>query len=432
MIYWAQLLHFYQPPDQLHSVLEKVCDESYRPLIEVFRQHPHARATVNVNGVLTELLHDHGHHDVIDGLRELAARGQIEFVGSGKHHPILPLIPEGEMLRQVRENARTNRFYFGDVYAPQGFFPPEMCYSPAIVPPIAVAGHAWLIVSGVGCPTDWPLDVVHELEVEGERLAVFFRDDILSNKISFQDLGPQDFLNHLEHHLARDGGDTYVVTAMDAETYGHHIQQWEERFLAEVYDEIQPRKETHRGLQQMRALSRAEAALLEAPDLTHQVQSVTVSELLHLFPRGELIAPKPSSWSATAQDIEAGNPYPLWRSPDNEVHRLQWEHMTLCLELVHTAQSVADTPSARHFAGIARGLLDRALHSCQFWWASRRPMWDINLIHRGLVAQWETVVNAFKAINSGNASAKVKRDSYYKVIVARDVRDKIVDRLFLD
>ena len=68
MIYWAQLFHFYQPPTQLPPVLDKICNESYRPLLEVFRQYPGARVTVNINGVLTEMLRDCGHQDVIDGL----------------------------------------------------------------------------------------------------------------------------------------------------------------------------------------------------------------------------------------------------------------------------------------------------------------------------------------------------------------------------
>ncbi|HWQ29267.1 MAG TPA: hypothetical protein VNN12_09615, partial [Dehalococcoidia bacterium] len=90
-IYWAPLLHFYQPPIQIPEVLRKVVDESYRPLLEVFQQYPYARVTVNINGVLTEMLFESGYTDVIDGLRELAERGQLEFVGSAKYHAILPL-----------------------------------------------------------------------------------------------------------------------------------------------------------------------------------------------------------------------------------------------------------------------------------------------------------------------------------------------------
>jgi len=81
MIYWAQLFHFYQPPTQLPSVLEKICNESYRPLLEVFSQYPHTKATVNINGVVTEMLKDCGHGNIIDGLKELADKDQIELPG---------------------------------------------------------------------------------------------------------------------------------------------------------------------------------------------------------------------------------------------------------------------------------------------------------------------------------------------------------------
>jgi hypothetical protein len=50
MIYWAQLFHFYQPPTQLPPVRD-----------------PEAKATVNINGVLTEVLKDCGHLDIIQG-----------------------------------------------------------------------------------------------------------------------------------------------------------------------------------------------------------------------------------------------------------------------------------------------------------------------------------------------------------------------------
>jgi alpha-amylase/alpha-mannosidase (GH57 family) len=72
MIYWAQLLHFYQPPTQVPSVLRKICDESYRPLLQVFEEYPSARVTINFNGVLTDMMMDCGHKDVIDGLKSLA------------------------------------------------------------------------------------------------------------------------------------------------------------------------------------------------------------------------------------------------------------------------------------------------------------------------------------------------------------------------
>ncbi len=430
MIYWAQLFHFYQPATQLPSVLEKICNESYRPLLEVFREYPQAKATININAVLTEMLKYCGHDDVIQGLKELAEKGQIEITGTGKYHPILPLIPPEEAKRQIELNQKTNAYFFGSAYKASGFFPPEMAYSRDIIKPVMDTGHRWIILSGVACPADWPVDTIYQVELDGKRLAVFFRDDLLSNKISFQEIGPKDFLEHLKG-LGGDKENIYVVTAMDAETYGHHIKDWEELFLAEAYEELQVRSDTYAHLQQKKVLAAQHTSLLKATETAEQVRVVTITQLIDLFQPGQVIDPKTSSWSTTGEDIQADNPFPLWRDKDSELHRLQWEHTAICIELCSAAGRVADNDQSKHFAGIARGLLDRALQSDQFWWASRRPMWDINLVHMGLIDQSRAIINAYRAINISGADDKTKSDCYSKLSSARDLQSKIVDLLFM-
>src|SRR6266498_1278614 len=125
MIYWAPVLHFYQPPTQFPEVLKRVCRESYRPLIDLLGEFTRSRATVNINGALTEMLLDSGHDDIIEGLKQLAGNGRIELVGSAMYHPILPLLPECEIRRQIALNQTTNQRAFGDAYQPAGFFAPE-------------------------------------------------------------------------------------------------------------------------------------------------------------------------------------------------------------------------------------------------------------------------------------------------------------------
>ncbi len=108
---------------------------------------------------------------------------------------------------------------------------------------------------------------------------------------------------------------------------------------------------------------------------------------------------------------------------------MQWEHLDITLELALKAVEVADNPTSRHFASIARGLLDPALHSCQFWWASKRPMWDVNMVNRGLNLHREVLLNAYKAIFVSGCSPQLKRQYYYKLVAARDLSNKITDRL---
>jgi len=431
-IYWANLLHFYQPPIQIPEVLRKVVDESYRPLIDVLGQNPHAKVTVNINGVLTEMLFESGYQDVIDGLRKLALRGQVEFVGSGKYHPILPLINADEQRRQIRRNHLTNKHFFGDAYRPRGFFPPEMCFDGSFLDAVLDVGHEWVIMSGVGCPAAWPTKVIYRAKsVDGHEIGVVFRDDVLSNKISFQDLDGKGFIDHLQSAYG-DDGDMYIVTAMDAETFGHHIENWDQLFLGEAYEAVRP----YADVVEARSLAASTRTLLatmpHAAGAEDQIIPTTISELFDLFAPGEVIEPRPSSWSTTHDDLDADVPYPLWKAPGNYIHKLQWEHVALCDDLVARAQRLADTAVSKRHAEIARGLMDPALHSCQFWWASRRPHWDVNMISRGLSQQGEVVLNAFRSINLSQAPEEEKREAYYKVVAARDLRGKIHDQLFWD
>ena len=102
VVYFAFLWHIYQPPVQIAPVIKQIVNESYRPIIAALRDHPEARITLNINATLTEQLQDYGYTDIIEGLATLASRGQIEFTSSGKYHPLLPLIPEPEILRQIK------------------------------------------------------------------------------------------------------------------------------------------------------------------------------------------------------------------------------------------------------------------------------------------------------------------------------------------
>jgi alpha-amylase/alpha-mannosidase (GH57 family) len=373
-VFWAQLFHFYQPPTQTHEILHKVAEESYRPLLEVLWQHPHARVAVNINAVLTEQLHHHGLGDIIGLLRRLGDRGQVEFLGSGRYHPILPLIPDSERRRQVAENHAVNRRLIGPAWQPGGFFPPEMCYSAEILPAIATSGHRWIALSGVACPAPWPTDVVYRAVGGGASLPVLFRDDGRSNRISFKETSAEHFVHDLLG-AAPSPGPCYVFTAMDAETFGHHIQGWETAFLARLYGAI--------------ASGKGEAG---------SIAMVTPGEVVDLFPAGPPVEPHPSSWSTTAADLHAGDPYPLWRASGNRLHELQWEHTAHAIALANRASTFATSEEGRRLSTRACELLGPALHSCQYWWASRRPMWDASMVYRGLALQAELVVCATRAI----------------------------------
>jgi len=369
-MYWANFLHIYQPPTQTEEIVRKVTDECYRKLVEILSQAPSARVTLNINACLTEQLDRYGLGDVIEGLRSLAERGQIEFTGSAMYHPILPLIPRSEMVRQIELNNTVNRKYFGDVYNPKGFFPPEMCYSHEVAQVVADLGYRWIIVDEIafngklGSASDKSL-----YQVEGlNDFYVFFKERPFSAGITY---GPypdgESFLAALGKRI---GQEAYLLTGTDGEVYGHH-RPGQEKLLQDIY---------------------AKDAL----------ETCTISELLDTFRRVEMVKPLPSSWSTWEDEMAANAPYTHWSYPGNELHELQWKLTDTVIELVTSIPA-----NAEHFEQ-ARHLLDEGLHSCQYWWASCRPWWDTGMIERGAASLFEAVKAVEKSIPEGKFSGAKK------------------------
>lgn len=428
MIYWAPFLHFYQPPTQFHAILKKICKESYRPLLKIFAEHREAKVTVNISGVLTEMWNDHGAEDIVQGIAELGALGRLEFVDSAKYHPILPLIPEEEARRQIELNHKTNEYFYHKAYKPRGFFPPEMCFSSDVGRVLADLGYDWVLLSGAACVGEWPLDVIYKTNFGKNKLITFFRDDIISNKISFKNLDSRTFISELIG-LSKGREDIYVITAMDAETFGHHIQHWEDLFLGELYETLEGGALEYTNIKHESDVAASYKNILDA-QMIDKIQVVTISELLDKFSSKVSAQPAASSWSTSKDDIQNANPYPLWNDPNNAIHKLQWEHIDICFELINTALKLKGNKESQHFAEVSRSLLDRAIHSCQHWWANKGKMWDVNLINMGLMLQEEVLLNAYMAISSSGCDEKIKKSSYRALLFARDIAGKIRDYLF--
>ena len=401
---WAQVLHFYQPPLQTHEILARVVEESYRPLHDVLLGFRGARVANHMNAVLAEALHDHGYEDVLASLRLLGERGQAEFLGGARFHPILPLLTPAERRRAIAENDAANRRLLGGGWAPKGFFPPELALTPSILPEISAAGHSWVLASGIAAPDQWPVDHVPVAKAGSRPVSVLFRDDARSNRISFRQLTAADWVRELSA-LAPSDGRSYVVTAMDAETFGHHIAGWEREFLAACY------------------------GLLADPGRVH-VRMVQPSEVVAQFPAGPLVEPRSSSWSTSNEDIAAGNPLPLWNAPGNRIHRLQWEYVALVREMLARAEQAVSNPESQRYAKLAGEVYQPALHSCQFWWASHRPWWEPFMIQRGLGLLTQALLFAAHAAQLGQIDDETRREIRWSLAAANDTREQLERLLF--
>lgn len=342
---WVNVFHAYQPPGWDRAVIAKVAAESYRPFFEWLKQHPKIRVTLNISGSLVEQLDQYGMNDITKCISVLAGRGQIELTGSAMYHPIIPLLPESIVRRQILQNTLRIHDAVGDGYAPQGFFPPELAFRQELSRTIVDSGFSWVVLDEISLDgTIGSANLSAFYQTAQTPLYCFFRNRIISDYLFFSAPldDPADFWRHLES----DGRSTEtLITAMDLENLGHHRP----------------------------GLDRYWQTLIENPRVT----TMTVSDLLQRLASSQplRITPRAASWATQPDDLSMDAPYPLWKNPNNPIHHLQWQLTAVLLQEAGTSM-YADVPAVCE-------RIDRALASDQYWWASATPWWDVAIIRRG-------------------------------------------------
>ncbi|MFH0853507.1 MAG: hypothetical protein V1853_03815 [bacterium] len=343
---WANLLHIYQPPRWEAKVIKRVVNESYRPVINILKRNKQVKITLNINGSLSEQLSRLGYLDVIEGIRFCAERGQIEFTGSAKYHGILPLLPIEEVRRQIRLNNEVNRIIFGDIYHPRGFFPPEMSVNLDLVGVLVELGFEWVALDEIAAESVLGKgDLSKRYRIKPFSFTAILRNRSISDYFSFKlpTDRPSGFFREVKHEARSE---PVLITAFDGENLGHH------------------RIGTDRIWEQ----------LVTDPE----VVTCTYSEAVEKFSKEVDFDIQPCSWSTRTEDIKQGAPYPLWQHPDNPIHQLQWSLTKLVIDAVNQAEKKSDRSFKK-----ARALLDEALASDQYWWASATPWWSMDIVIQG-------------------------------------------------
>src|SRR3989338_8618316 len=129
-----------------------------------------------------------------------------------------------------------------------------------------------------------------------------------------------------------------------------------------------------------------------------------ISDLVEKFSGREVVEPLDSTWAVTKKDIASRLPFSRWKSPDNIIHHHQWQLTDLAVEAANRLPQ-----SSR-----ARKLLDEALHSDQYWWASAKPWWSLEMMERGAFELKSVVLESPAATDIKKQKAeKLKKDIIY-------------------
>ena len=106
------VFHFHQPVDNFGHVIEDCYQKSYGPLIDTIFKHPEVKVTLHFSGNLLEWFIEHK-PELIDKIKKMAQRGQIEIIGGGYYEPIFAIIPNRDKIAQMRKLSNLIKTEFG-------------------------------------------------------------------------------------------------------------------------------------------------------------------------------------------------------------------------------------------------------------------------------------------------------------------------------
>lgn len=377
-------LHLYQPPQQHSYVFREIAEKCYLPLLKLLKNKKELKLTLNVPLSLLEWFEKEKYETFLADLKHFYLQGRIEVVGSGAYHPILTKIDQEEVARQVILNECGLAYYLGTnsnfegepmlmIKNIRGFFPPEMAFNRKLGETLSELNYEWVIVDEVSLREDG--GVVPKLS--GTDLLLVSRNRALSLCLACaRDEDSTPFLEGV-NYLAGNNQKALFL-ALDGETFGHHNKEG-------IY-----------------LLENVVDGLLR---LGHSIE--TYSDAVSRLKTKKEVDVREATWGASDEDMAKGESYPKWYLKDNELHKAFQHLEELFFEELKKDPLKDSSKGASYESNLpiwnfnklslseeltleekayikACVLYDKALNSDKYWWSSKNPDFDPNIIKRSL------------------------------------------------
>jgi hypothetical protein len=136
-------IHNHQPVGNFDHVIADAADRAYAPMIAALERHPTIRLALHYSGPLLDWLRPH-RPELLDRIRGLAGRGQVEVMTGGYYEPILAIVPDADKRGQIEKLTREIAAEFGA--AAEGLWLAERVWEPHLARPLGEAGVRYTIV----------------------------------------------------------------------------------------------------------------------------------------------------------------------------------------------------------------------------------------------------------------------------------------------
>ncbi|MDD3006574.1 MAG: hypothetical protein PHX30_03265 [Candidatus Pacebacteria bacterium] len=381
MINWINFLHIYQPPEQEEEVFHQVARESYFEIAKFFDLYDGLKLTMNLSGSLLEQLVVYHYDGLLEDFSRAFSNGEIELVGSAMYHPILPLLPEEEIERQILLDEKIKKEIFGGEYKRCGFYLPEMAYSRRVAEVLEKMGFEWIILDEISyCGKLNSFDKEKIFKVKDLNMKVVFRDRQVS------DYFVPEKINEISDEATRGGMN--IITATDGELYGHHHHDF---------------------------YSKTKEAFTDG-----NIRSLRISEFIEEFGKGDLqeIDPVASNWESTEDDLAKNIPFSYWDFPGNSIQGDLWGFANFAIG------EISKNKEDKNYK-VSRNFLDQGLSSCHFWAASGKKsaiwkdtIWNPDSIERGNMF----LIKAMRSLSTLETSRRMEAEKRF-LEIAKNIWD---------
>jgi len=208
-------LHHHQPIGQLPWTISHAVNDCYAPLLKVLLRHPAIKAALHYSGPLLEMLCA-DHPLIIDQIKVLLERGQIELIGGAWWEAILPIWPREDQLVQLQLSKERLKVLFD--CDPQFAWLPERVWEPQLAETLLQSDYKGTFLDDNGLLNAGASQYdLHRVNHTAQGLKVLSIDARLRQLIPWR--SPAEILEYLSGLHQKDY-QSIAVFADDAEKFG--------------------------------------------------------------------------------------------------------------------------------------------------------------------------------------------------------------------
>ena len=280
--------HYYYDDFSNEDIIRGIADRSYLPantlLLNLIKEYQGKfKVTFSISGIALEQLEIYV-PEVIDGFKELAKTGCVEFLAETYDHSLASLEDPEEFQNQVRRHSEKIQLLFGQT--PKVFRNTELIYSDEIAELVYAMGYKTMMVEGAKHVLGWKSPNYLYTSASSPKLKLLTRNMKYSDDISFR------FSNYdwSDYPLVSDKLVSWIASAPESE------QLFNIGLNYEVLGSLQP---VETGIFEFfKAIPRFA--------LAKGIGFSTPSEIINVLkPIGELVVPYPCSWAGEEKDISS-------------------------------------------------------------------------------------------------------------------------------